>query len=64
MIDKCVALFLRKIEIELEYDELDEENIENADEMKFIINFENGKNLSFRGELCHKYFDFISGMKI
>lgn len=45
---------------ELKYGELDEDNIENLDETNFIINFDNGESLDFRGDLCVKYADITS----
>lgn len=60
MIEKSVAFFNGTVGRELKSGEFVEENIENADETHFNINFNYGKNLGLRDELCVKYADVTS----
>ena len=38
-----------------------EDLIENADEIHFIFNMDNGQTIGFRGEECVKYADVVAG---
>lgn len=53
-------MFSGKVARELQSGELKEEDNENADETHFIINFDNGKTLRFRGDASVKYADVTS----
>ena len=39
---------------------MDENDVENADETHFIINFDNGRTLGFSGDKEVKYADVVS----
>jgi hypothetical protein len=43
-----------------ELGELDENIIENVDETHFIINYDNGKALGFKGDKHFKYANVVS----
>lgn len=50
LILKEVAFHLGFTCLALRFGELHEDNVENADETRFLINMENGRSLGFKGE--------------
>lgn len=60
-IEKSVAFHLGKIKRAFENGDIDEDNIENADETHFVFNMDNGKTLAFIGDKEVKYADVVSG---
>lgn len=63
MIEKRVNFSLSEMAGEFQSQRLNEDDIENADETHFIINFDNGETLGVRGEASMKSADVISGGK-
>ena len=60
-IDRRVANFLGTIAQEFQSGQLDECNVENADETHFLINMDNVRTLGFRSDEHVKYADVSSG---
>lgn len=60
-IEREVAFHLGCMARQFRSGELDENNLENADETHFQINFDNGRTLGFSGEDDVKYADVVSG---
>lgn len=56
-----MASFLGKTERKLQCGRLNDEDIENADETHFIINFDDGKSLGFRGNVNVQHADATPG---
>eukprot|EP00171_Calliarthron_tuberculosum_P022372 IDg22372t1 len=60
-IEKEVAFHLGVLARQFRNKELDEIDVENADETHFVINIDNGRTLGFSGESEVKYADVVSG---
>ena len=60
-IDRGVAYFLGTIAKEFQSGQLDECNVDNADETHFLINMDNGRTLGFRGDEHVKCADVTCG---
>ena len=60
-IEKEVAFHLEQLARQFESGEIDENDVENADETHFVINYDNGRTLGFAGEEAVKYADVVSG---
>ena len=59
-IEKTVAFHLGKLKRSFESGDLNEGLVENADEMHFVFNMENGRIVGFRGDEKVKYSDVVS----
>lgn len=59
-IEQDVALHLGKMKRMLQSGEVDENDLENADETHFVVNMDNGRTLGFAGESDVKYADVVS----
>lgn len=60
-IENTVAAHLGRISELFATNQIDENDVENADETSFAINFDNGKTLGFCGAAEVKYADVVSG---
>lgn len=60
-IEVSVAIHLGTVSGLMGSGEMDENNVENADETHFVINVDNGRTLGFCGDTEVKYADVVSG---